>query len=247
MFKRVLLAGLAGLALSTPADAALVRLQFTGEIDQFNSYFQSNDADVAYSAGQLAYMGGIHRRQGLTPGSTYDFIIQYDSDTVAVDGRFAFDLVSGSIGSNTDFSDFTRYAIFQQAGAYTYLNFVFEKFTAGGGTTQPIYAIFNLGDNNGDVVAGALPAVVNLPAIGVKGASFEARGAFVSSRYRAYSDSASVGLLQAGPIGDGTGDGTGGGTDGGPGGVPEPATWALMICGFGLAGAGLRRSRRALA
>jgi hypothetical protein len=26
--------------------------------------------------------------------------------------------------------------------------------------------------------------------------------------------------------------------------VPEPATWALMIAGFGLAGAGLRRSRR---
>ncbi|WP_312161989.1 PEPxxWA-CTERM sorting domain-containing protein [Phenylobacterium sp.] len=29
--------------------------------------------------------------------------------------------------------------------------------------------------------------------------------------------------------------------------VPEPATWAMMITGFGLAGAGLRRSRRALA
>jgi len=33
--------------------------------------------------------------------------------------------------------------------------------------------------------------------------------------------------------------------DGGGGGVPEPATWALMISGFGLAGAALRR-RRAL-
>ena len=29
------------------------------------------------------------------------------------------------------------------------------------------------------------------------------------------------------------------------GGVPEPATWAMMILGAGLAGAGLRRSRRA--
>lgn len=29
--------------------------------------------------------------------------------------------------------------------------------------------------------------------------------------------------------------------------VPEPATWAMMITGFGLAGASLRRSRRALA
>lgn len=30
---------------------------------------------------------------------------------------------------------------------------------------------------------------------------------------------------------------------GGSAGVPEPASWALMICGFGLAGAGLRRRR----
>lgn len=29
--------------------------------------------------------------------------------------------------------------------------------------------------------------------------------------------------------------------EGGAGAAPEPATWALMICGFGLAGAGLRR------
>jgi hypothetical protein len=31
------------------------------------------------------------------------------------------------------------------------------------------------------------------------------------------------------------------------GGVPEPATWALMISGFGLAGAALRRRRTAIA
>ncbi len=36
----------------------------------------------------------------------------------------------------------------------------------------------------------------------------------------------------------------GGGT---PGGVPEPASWALMILGFGLAGAALRRQRAAIA
>jgi hypothetical protein len=31
------------------------------------------------------------------------------------------------------------------------------------------------------------------------------------------------------------------------GGVPEPAAWALMISGFGLAGAALRRGRKAIA
>jgi hypothetical protein len=34
--------------------------------------------------------------------------------------------------------------------------------------------------------------------------------------------------------------------DGLTGSAPEPATWALMIAGFGLAGAGLRRRRAAL-
>ncbi|MBS0362762.1 MAG: PEP-CTERM sorting domain-containing protein [Proteobacteria bacterium] len=42
------------------------------------------------------------------------------------------------------------------------------------------------------------------------------------------------------------GGSTGGDTGGGdPGGVPEPAAWALMIMGFGFAGASLRR-RKAL-
>ncbi|MBI1196456.1 MAG: PEP-CTERM sorting domain-containing protein [Phenylobacterium sp.] len=39
------------------------------------------------------------------------------------------------------------------------------------------------------------------------------------------------------------------GTDGavGGGGVPEPATWALLVLGFGAAGATMRRRRAALA
>jgi hypothetical protein len=33
----------------------------------------------------------------------------------------------------------------------------------------------------------------------------------------------------------------------GPPGIPEPATWALMLMGFSLAGAAVRRRRRGLA
>ncbi|MBL8556893.1 MAG: PEPxxWA-CTERM sorting domain-containing protein [Phenylobacterium sp.] len=59
----------------------------------------------------------------------------------------------------------------------------------------------------------------------------------------------------AGPGGGDPDPGPGGGDpDPGPGGgdppvggVPEPATWALMLVGFGAAGAGLRRRRRVLA
>jgi hypothetical protein len=36
---------------------------------------------------------------------------------------------------------------------------------------------------------------------------------------------------------------TGGGGTGGGGSVPEPATWAMMITGFGLIGAAMRRKR----
>lgn len=229
MLKRVLLTGFMVFGLSTPADAALVRLQFSGEIDQYNSYQSSLNPDSAYSAGQLNYLSGIHIASGLIPGSMYDFVIQYDSDTAAVGGRYAFDLVSGYVGSNTDFSDFTPYAIFQAAGAYTYLNFVLEKNTGPGGT-QPIYAILNIGDNDGDVVSGVLPSVVIPSNIDFKNASFEARGAYVSSQYRSIYDSASLAVLPAGAIGA-------------TGGVPEPTAWTMMILGFGLAGAGLRRVR----
>jgi hypothetical protein len=37
------------------------------------------------------------------------------------------------------------------------------------------------------------------------------------------------------------------GTPGGPPGVPEPASWAMLIAGFGLTGAAMRRRRRGLA
>lgn len=40
-----------------------------------------------------------------------------------------------------------------------------------------------------------------------------------------------------------TAAGTGTGTGGTPGGVPEPTTWALLLCGAGLAGGLLRRAR----
>jgi len=40
------------------------------------------------------------------------------------------------------------------------------------------------------------------------------------------------------------GQGNGNGPGGGPSGVPEPASWAMMIAGFGLTGAAMRRRRR---
>ena len=45
----------------------------------------------------------------------------------------------------------------------------------------------------------------------------------------------------------GVAPGPGGGTGGGTGAVPEPASWAMMIAGFGLVGASMRRRRPAVA
>jgi len=47
-------------------------------------------------------------------------------------------------------------------------------------------------------------------------------------------------VLPSGGTGQGTGSGSGGPE---PAGVPEPASWAMLVAGFGLAGSALRRRR----
>lgn len=230
MFGRLLLASLVCILSSSPAAAAQVRLQFSGEIDEFNSYSQSQHADQFYTLDQRKYMSGIERRQGMDPGSAYDFVIEYNTQVVPGGGQPSFDLVSGHVGKHTDFSGFRRFIDFQTAGAYTYLNFVFEK-TTGTGGTSPIYAIFSLGDNDGDIITGALPVLADPAQIDVRSVSFEARGGYVSDRYRTFRDSAVLGVIPVVP-------------GGGPGGIPEPATWAMMILGFAFVGVGLRGARR---
>jgi len=55
----------------------------------------------------------------------------------------------------------------------------------------------------------------------------------------------SCGVIVSSHVGGITGTGGGGG-GGGVGAVPEPATWALMIVGFGLVGSVRRRQVRGL-
>ena len=61
-----------------------------------------------------------------------------------------------------------------------------------------------------------------------------------------------TGAISFGPLADGLSYSSASGAfltavNAAPGGVPEPATWAMMICGFGLAGSALRARRNRLA
>lgn len=230
--KRSILALMATFAMAAPAHAALVDLRFQGEIPEFNSVFGSGSFSLL-TPFQQAYISGIPRRIGATPGAMYDFTLRYDTESTPVGGRYDLELISGYAGSNTDFSGFTPYLAFAQAGSYTYMNLVLQYVESGGATS---YAFFALGDNDGDVVNGVLPETITPADLDFINVSFEAYG---RSNWSVV-DSQSRGLSVTFPTGE-TDPGTGGGQTGA---IPEPATWGMMILGFGLAGASMRARRR---
>ena len=218
---RALLAALLAstVVAAAPADAALVTLRFQGTIPSTNSFFGSGIGP--FTTFQQTYFAAANW------GNTYDFTLQYDSAAVPVAGRYAMTLVSGRVGSFTDFSGFAPYMQFASAGAYTYLNLFLQKDEMAGSNLYRSYAAFALGDNDGTVVAGVLPTTLVASEYNFINVSFETYGR--DGSYRHMVDSQSRGLTQIAN------------TPGGVGGVPEPATWAMMIAGFGMIGAGLRR------
>lgn len=234
--KRQVLGIMTAFALAAPAQAAIVELRFQGEIPEFNSYYGSG-YDYLLTSFQRVYIAGVPGRSWAGPGARYDFTLRYDSEAAPVGGRYGLELISGFAGSNTDFSGFTPYVAFARAGARSYMNLVLEHVDG----IHRTYAAFTLGDNDGDVVNGVLPETINPADLDSINVSFEAYGA--QSSYRNVRDSQSRGLSVIYPV-DETGPGGGGGQTGA---IPEPATWAMMIAGFGLAGAALRARRRLVA
>lgn len=211
-----LLSAVAVLSLATPAVAAPVALTFQGTIPSTNSVFGSGSGPFTTFQNQFISQANV--------GNTYSFTFSYDTTATATGGLYPLTLESGRVGSFTNFSDFTPYIQFTTAGTYTYLNFFLRKDEMAGPNHFTSYATFNLGDNDGNVAAGVLPATIVPGDLDLIGAGFQTFGS--NGSYREVVDSASRGLTQTSAVA----------------GVPEPASWVMMIFGFGLVGAALRRA-----
>jgi hypothetical protein len=225
--NKLLIAGvLLSAAITTPAAAESVTLRFQGSIPEFNSFFGAG-SDFDFTTGQNQFIASMFRASGSKPGAGYDFTLSYDTATAAgPNGHYALNLLSGNAGGLTNFAAWTPSLYFQQAGAYNYMILALEKIEFAG-LRQYSYGIYlALGDNDGTIQHGVRPTKIVEDDIDFVTASFEVHGR--NQAYRSIVDQASRGVSHILP-------------GGAP--VPEPASWALMITGFALAGSVVRRRR----
>lgn len=159
---------------------------------------------------------------------------EYDTDAVGVGGVFAVTLVSGVANGNANvFSGFSAQMRLSQAShnaTWDVIDFILTR-NAHGSPTSKTEAYFTVVDAQGGLFTSTSalpPGVINTAILDqVNGEIRINNGAF------SLFGGGGTATAQAAP-------------PPGPG-VPEPATWAMMIMGFGAAGAILRRRRAAVA
>ena len=223
----VLSAAILALA-ATQAQAVERIVTFTGQIPRTNAFFAyCQGSSCPLTESQQAFFSGINT------GTTFDFTFRYDTDTTGTDNVFAADLVSGRVGSYTDFSGFTpTVRLSATSGGGDMMMFSLDRLdlhvaAANARFTSGVY--FSLIDNQGALFGTALPQDFDPATLEQKNAEFR-----VTSRYGynyRYFVAPSIVNTTGAPTVD----------PGAVGAVPEPATWALMMLGFGAAGAALRR------
>ncbi len=228
MFKmnKIVLAAAAVCTLAAgPAYAEVVELKFTntsGSSGGSMGYLPSFSG-AAYPQAHVDYYDAA-----LNDG-TFDFTFTYDTDSLAP--NYDLTLVSGRLGTITDFSGFTATLDFQPGDL---LRLDLYSVNTVAGIDFKRWAYFLMADSGGEI-GSSLPTSVDFAALDMSQAMFS----------RGWDD----GLLGTGrqwvTIGMGGTVGAPSEPGGGPiSAVPEPATWAMMILGFGLVGTAVRRRGR---
>ncbi len=223
MDLKLFMAGVAAAAgVASAAQAAIVDLRFEDRAGSLPG-FQTFGPNV-YLADQIAFRGEADNRD-------YAFHFTYDTESAAPNRGLA--LVSGQLGAITDFSAFTPTLTFSPSNQ---LVISLSRLQTAGVSTYTTHVVFTMVDNDGDIPA-TLPTSIDIAALDQANAAFEIRrnggvGLGYRNVYYAGFDGAVAARQQAGSP-----------TQGGA--VPEPGAWALMILGFGAAGATLRLRRAA--
>lgn len=233
----------AGLALAAglvaPVQAEIVTIRFQGAISPANQGgFFGSGAVSNFTSAQTSYFDSISIFNN-TPGSSYDFTFRVDTSAAGNDPGtgiiYPMQLISGQVGSFTDFSAFTPYIGFNTSGMYRYANFTLRRTEVIGSSNRNSFATFSLGalTTSGLIGNGVLPDGAFQYQFGT--ASFDIYG--TNGAYRSAVDTSIDSVTQQ--IGRLEPPATGA--------VPEPESWAMLIAGFGLVGAAMRRRRIALA
>ena len=228
-FMRPALA-LLGAAAAVPAQAAPVEMRITQPAGEFGFAYFLQNPDV-YLDYQREFQAAM-----FADNPTWDFRFRFDP---ALGGDYAFEFVSGRFGSFTDFSLFvpTTMAYIANRG----FNLILERRERAGSSNYSTAVFLRLLDTNG-YFGATPPSSFDVSQLNNVQLNFETRrSGGVGLGYRiARTGGASVDFFSVGGDGDGPGDLQPTGA------VPEPASWAMLIAGFGLTGATLRRRRLAL-
>ncbi|MEW5686252.1 MAG: PEPxxWA-CTERM sorting domain-containing protein [Pseudomonadota bacterium] len=172
--------------------------------------------------------------------ATFNFAIEgiIDSDAIQAGNTSTLQLFGvGAIRVFQAGSGATANNFFNHAGALVSKTWTYELRNPAEATYEEIYHLLS---GTLDVSPGASYDIFTSFSVGI---AMNGQPVFASMDFL---NTATYGIETADGSAFGSASGALVGSTPIPGGVPEPGTWALMIGGFGLAGAGLRRRRGAL-